>query len=212
MATWERTNEACGRRLFGCGGLGRGTHFRAGARAGRPDRLRQSRGRDLRQRPRSPVGPRLPARRPPARDREAAAACASSARTGKLSQPLQGVPKVFASGQGGLLDVVLDRGVRDQFHDLFLLRRSGRRRRPHQHGAGTACDRGRAAAGRRQDHLPAAGAAFERQSLGLPHRADAGRQPLPHARRSLHLSRRGAEPRQSHRQDRPHQAGRLGAA
>ncbi len=30
-------------------------------------------------------------------------------RDGKLSPPLQGVPKVFASGQGGLLDVVLDR-------------------------------------------------------------------------------------------------------
>jgi len=29
---------------------------------------------------------------------------------GKLSAPLQGVPKVVASGQGGLLDVVLDRG------------------------------------------------------------------------------------------------------
>src|SRR4029078_4566187 len=28
---------------------------------------------------------------------------------GKLSQPLQGVPKVAAYGQGGLLDVVLDR-------------------------------------------------------------------------------------------------------
>jgi aldose sugar dehydrogenase len=28
---------------------------------------------------------------------------------GKLSQPLQGVPKVFATGQGGLLDVALDR-------------------------------------------------------------------------------------------------------
>ena len=31
-------------------------------------------------------------------------------KDGQLSQPLQGVPKVFASGQGGLLDVVLDRG------------------------------------------------------------------------------------------------------
>jgi glucose/arabinose dehydrogenase len=30
-------------------------------------------------------------------------------KDGKLSQPLQGVPKVFASGQGGLLDVILDR-------------------------------------------------------------------------------------------------------
>src|SRR5207253_1363011 len=31
------------------------------------------------------------------------------ASDGKLSAPLQNVPKVFASGQGGLLDVVLDR-------------------------------------------------------------------------------------------------------
>jgi aldose sugar dehydrogenase len=30
-------------------------------------------------------------------------------RDGKLSAPLPGVPKVFASGQGGLLDVILDR-------------------------------------------------------------------------------------------------------
>jgi aldose sugar dehydrogenase len=30
-------------------------------------------------------------------------------RDGKLSQPLAGVPRVFASGQGGLLDVALDR-------------------------------------------------------------------------------------------------------
>jgi len=32
---------------------------------------------------------------------------------GKLSAPLQGVPKVAASGQGGLLDVALDRGFAD---------------------------------------------------------------------------------------------------
>src|SRR5262249_14816203 len=32
------------------------------------------------------------------------------ARDGALSPALGGVPKVFASGQGGLLDVVLDRG------------------------------------------------------------------------------------------------------
>ena len=30
-------------------------------------------------------------------------------RDGKLSAPLAGVPKVFASGQGGLLDDILDR-------------------------------------------------------------------------------------------------------
>lgn len=32
------------------------------------------------------------------------------ARDGKMSPPLANVPKVFASGQGGLLDVILDRG------------------------------------------------------------------------------------------------------
>src|SRR6266478_9668735 len=32
---------------------------------------------------------------------------------GKLSPPLAGVPKVFATGQGGLHDVVLDRGFAD---------------------------------------------------------------------------------------------------
>src|SRR5262249_30179437 len=31
------------------------------------------------------------------------------ARDGKLSAPIAGVPKVFASGQGGLHDVILDR-------------------------------------------------------------------------------------------------------
>lgn len=31
-------------------------------------------------------------------------------RDGKVSLPLEGVPKVFASGQGGLLDIILDRG------------------------------------------------------------------------------------------------------
>jgi aldose sugar dehydrogenase len=32
---------------------------------------------------------------------------------GKLSSPLAGVPRVFATSQGGLLDVVLDRGYAD---------------------------------------------------------------------------------------------------
>ena len=38
---------------------------------------------------------------------------------GKLSPPLAGVPKVFASGQGGLLDVVLDRGY-PQSHTIYF--------------------------------------------------------------------------------------------
>jgi glucose/arabinose dehydrogenase len=41
------------------------------------------------------------------------------AKDGTLSPPLGGVPKVFASGQGGLLDVVLDRGFA-QNHTVYF--------------------------------------------------------------------------------------------
>ena len=43
-----------------------------------------------------------------ARSLSVLAACAWSARDGKLSAPVTGLPAVFARGQGGLLDVVLD--------------------------------------------------------------------------------------------------------
>ena len=39
----------------------------------------------------------------------APAACASSRKGGNLSPPVEGVPQVFARGQGGLHDVILDR-------------------------------------------------------------------------------------------------------
>jgi aldose sugar dehydrogenase len=41
------------------------------------------------------------------------------ARDGTLSPPLGGVPNVFASGQGGLHDVVLDRGFA-QNHTVYF--------------------------------------------------------------------------------------------
>ena len=47
-------------------------------------------------------------------------------KDGKISPALAGVPKVFASGQGGLHDVVLDRGYARKPHHLFLLCRTGR--------------------------------------------------------------------------------------
>ena len=52
------------------------------------------------------------------------------AKDGKLSPPLAGVPKVFASGQGGLHDVVLDRG-HAQNQTSISATPSGRWRRPH---------------------------------------------------------------------------------
>ncbi|HEX9723700.1 MAG TPA: PQQ-dependent sugar dehydrogenase, partial [Vicinamibacteria bacterium] len=58
-------------------------------------------------------------------------------RDGRLSEPLAGVPKVYASGQGGLLDVALSPGfAQDRLVYLsFSERGSG--------GAGTAVARGR---------------------------------------------------------------------
>ena len=53
-------------------------------------------------------------------------------KDGKLSAPLQGVPKVYASGQGGLLDVADRPGLRHLGRRLSLLRRPARRQ-PQRH-------------------------------------------------------------------------------
>ncbi len=60
---------------------------------------------------------------------------------GKTSEPLSGVPEVFAQGQGGLLDVVLD----PDFADNRLVYLSFAE--PGQGGASTAVARGRLAEG-----------------------------------------------------------------
>ena len=77
-------------------------------------------------------------------------ACASSARTASCRAPLQGVPEVYASGQGGLLDVRAGARLRDQPAHLFLLRRAARRRQQrHQRRARQARHRRATAAGSR---------------------------------------------------------------
>ena len=50
---------------------------------------------------------------------------------GQLSPPLKGVPEVWASGQGGLLDLVIDKGFADQDQSISATR-AQRRRRPHR--------------------------------------------------------------------------------
>ena len=47
-------------------------------------------------------------------------------REGQVSPPLKGVPEVWASGQGGLLDVVADKSFAQNKTDLFLLCRADR--------------------------------------------------------------------------------------
>src|SRR6478672_8590093 len=79
-------------------------------------------------------------------------------KDGTLSPALAGVPQVFASGQGGLHDVVLDRSFA-QNHILYFCYAE-----PVEGRARTALARAR----------PPGRAALQRQSLRLPHRADAG--------------------------------------
>ena len=134
-------------------------------------------GRDRGARARPSLGGRLPARRPHAGHR-APGPHAHRRADGKLSPALAGVPKVFAAGQGGLHDVVLDRAFA-QNHTIYFCYAE-----PVGGGARTAVARatGRrrhAAARRRQGDLPAGGPALERQSFRLPHRAGARRQPVP---------------------------------
>ncbi len=64
-----------------------------------------------------------------------------AARDGKLSPPLAGVPRVFASGQGGLARCRARSRLCPQQHHLFLLRRAGERRRAHVDGARAPCRR-----------------------------------------------------------------------
>ena len=62
---------------------------------------------------------------------------------GRVSEPLAGVPQVYASGQGGLLDVVAESGIRKGPARLSLFCRSRRWRRRHR-GRPRAARRARA--------------------------------------------------------------------
>jgi glucose/arabinose dehydrogenase len=66
-------------------------------------------------------------------------------RSGRISEPLAGVPQVQASGQGGLLDVALDPGFA-QNRVVYLSFAE-----PGEGGAGTAVARGRLGDGRLED-------------------------------------------------------------
>jgi hypothetical protein len=111
---------------------------------------------------------------------------------GQVSPPLKGVPEVWASGQGGLLDVVIDKSFAQNktLYFCFAERTEG--------GGRTAVARAKLDDGNGrlddgQDHLPPAGAAVIGQSLRLPHRAGRRRQSVRHAGRALRLSRSGAK-------------------
>ena len=80
-----------------------------------------------------------------------------------------GVPKVAASGQGGLHDVVLDRDFAQNKTIYFCFAEPAQRRRAHRDGARRARRR---QARRRQGDLPSGRPAVERQPFRLPHRAE----------------------------------------
>ena len=134
------------------------------------------------------------------------------AKDGKLSPPLAGVPKVFASGQGGLHDVVLDRGYA-QNQTIYLCYAE-----PADGGARTALARARLVdeGTPRLDDVKV----IFRQDGPLSSGNHFGCRIVQTADGNLFLSmgdhyrspRRGAKSRQSYRQDHPHPARRLGAA
>ncbi len=124
---------------------------------------------------------------------------------GTLSEPLQGVPEVYASGQGGLLDVALDPDFKT--NKLVYLTYA----EPREGGAGTAVARGhldRDGPGQGRGDLPASPDHRWRHSFRLAARLRAGRQIVRHARRALPV-RSGPGFDQRSRQDRADQFGRI---
>ena len=188
-----------------------GVRHHAGSGADLSVQRRQSQCRDDRERADQSLGPRVPARRADARHRAAGTAAHRRARRQAVSRG-RGRAAGARVGPGRIARRRARPPVRRQQDDLFLLRRAGLRRRAHRDGARQAERRRSAEARRRQGDLPPGRAAVERQPLRLPHRAGTRRQSVAHDGRSLQPARRGAEPRQPHRQDRARHARRRGAA
>ena len=149
-----------------------------------PFRVRQSECRDRRDRARQSLGARLPARRPHAGHRARRAAAHRHARR-----------QIVAAGRRRAAGVRARPGrtarrhprpqLRAEPHDLFLLRRSVRGRRPHVARARETRRRRGAEARRPQHHLPPGGPAFERQPFGCRIVQMPDNTSVPHARRSL---------------------------
>ena len=124
------------------------------------------------------------------------------AKDGTVSKPLSGVPKVVATGQGGLLDVALDPEFSSNRLVYLYLFRARR---------GRSLDRGSAWQARRErprrcrGDLPPGTEGSGRQSFRLASRLCPRRHLVRHARRALPV-RSGAGPRQRPRQDRAHQS------
>ena len=162
-----------------------------------------------RARPRASLVARLPAGRTHARHR-AAGRLRYVTREGALSEPIAGVPAVYAEGQGGLLDVILDPGFRENSTIYLSLRGAG--------GGRDERHRGRARAPRRRRGSPTSrsSSASSRKSRAstfrLAPRVRARRQPVRHHRRAQLAARQGAGPRHPPRQDHAHHAGRRRAA
>ena len=81
-------------------------------------------------------------------------------RDGKVGAPISGVPKVFASGQGGLLDVLLAKDFGPKGGDIYLSLFRAARGRGGCDGGGTRAADARRHRRRRSDrcadHFPAA--------------------------------------------------------
>ena len=132
-------------------------------------------------------------------------------RDGKLSPPVAGVPRVFAASQGGLHDVVLDRGFATNRTIYFCYAE------PATGGGRTSLASARLVdeSAPRLDDLKVIFRQEARSRAAIISAAASCRRRTATCSshgRSLRPAQRGAEPRQSYRQDRPHRARRRGAA
>ena len=113
---------------------------------------------------------------------------------GQLSPPLKGVPEVWALGQGGMLDVILDRTFAQNNRSISVLPNAPTAvaappsRAPPSTPAPAGSTRSGSSSGRRPVVVG--------QSLRLPDRTGQRRQPVRRARRALQRAQRSAEPRQ----------------
>ena len=125
---------------------------------------------------------------------------------GKLSEPLSGVPEVYARGQGGLLDVAIDPDFKS--NRLVYLSYA----EPGKGGASTAVARGKLSD--RGSKTSRSSSASSRRStaaiISAPVSLSPRRHAVHHAWRALHIHA-GPGSLQRSRQDRAHQSRRVGA-
>ena len=170
----------------------------------------RTRGSDHRQGPRQSVGAGVPARRHDAGDRAAGPHAHRHARKDSSRRRSRACPSVWASGQGGLLDVVIDKSFAQNktIYFCFAERTDGGGRTAV---ARAKLERRQGPPRRGQDHLPPAGPLSSGNHYGCRiAQADDGNLFVTLGEHFTYRDQ-AQNARQSSRQDDPDRARRIGA-